>query len=75
MAIFPVRRCVLCHCTDSLPCFGGVLFPGTRDVHRLVGADVLEPGTTCSWLDVEVEICSAHTNDELLPLDEGRLFP
>ncbi len=61
-------ECQLCGCTDAQPCLGGILFPaGGPGPHRMVDdAAILPPGETCSWLDEDETVCSAHSDEELV---------
>jgi len=56
--------CSICGCSDFRPCVGGVIFPD-KNVHRMVNdKELLGPGESCFWLDVDATICSAHTLEE-----------
>jgi hypothetical protein len=59
--------CQVCGCTDQEPCLGGAVFPPSDPgPHRMVDApELLEPGATCTWLDEDETICSAHSTEEL----------
>ncbi len=61
-------QCQFCGCTDAQPCLGGVVFPPRAPgPHRMVDdAAILARGETCSWLDEEETVCSAHSDEELV---------
>jgi hypothetical protein len=74
-------RCVLCNCTEHLPCRGGTVFASAFEAnftHRLVAdAQTLAPGMTCSWIEgLPFDVCSAHSDEEIaaaLALEEQEL--
>ena len=62
--------CVACGCTDAQPCLGGAVFPPTDPGPRRMVDDpaLLQLGETCSWLDEDEIVCTAHSAQELADL-------
>lgn len=64
--------CMLCGCTEDRPCLGGTVFLSAWEAvvtHRLVADEKLLPaGEHCHWVDELETVCSAHSDDELVPL-------